>query len=73
MWGEADAVRRTLDAHNAVVRTLAKENPDVLFADVEAAIPRRGEFFIDPCHLTEAGCQRWVDAVWPEIEKALSR
>jgi lysophospholipase L1-like esterase len=71
MWGEPDNVRKTLDAHNGVVRTLAKENADVLFADVEAAVPRRGEFFIDPCHLTEAGCRRWVDAVWPEIEKAL--
>lgn len=73
MWGEPDAVRKTLNAHNAVVRDLVQEHPDIRFADVEAAIPRRGEFFIDPCHLTEVGCRRFVEAVWPQIDAAARR
>lgn len=68
MWGEPDSVRRCVETHNLTIRALAEANSDqVLFIDQNREIPATGEFFIDACHFTEAGCQRFVDNLLPRL------
>lgn len=71
MWGEPDNVRRTLAAHNEVLRELAREHPDAPFVDQEAGIPPKGKNFVDLCHLTDEGSRLWVENLLPELDEAV--
>lgn len=62
IWGEPEHVARALEAHNRVIRALPA-TPHVLVLDVERAIPKRGEYFDDICHLTRGGERLWMDAM----------
>jgi hypothetical protein len=71
LWGEPDAVRQTLAAHNRELRDLARAHPEALLVDMEAAIPQDSKHFVDPCHLTAAGGRKFVDVLKPIIEQAI--
>lgn len=67
VWGEPDAVIATVQAHNQVVRELATGRRDVLFVDLAEQMPQSGQNFSDICHLTDAGCERFVASVMSEL------
>jgi hypothetical protein len=54
-WGTPDAIVAGLGTHNAAVRAVAAEHPEVFFVDQEALMPRRREYWNDICHLTARG------------------
>ena len=62
-WGDPDHVRRTVLLHNAITRRLAAGRPDVLLVDQDGRIPKDRLHFNDPCHLTDAGCRRFVENI----------
>ncbi len=53
-WGEPEAMRRGVAAHNAVIRELAAWR-GVPLLDMATLLPDEGRLFIDPCHLTPEG------------------
>lgn len=71
-WGTPEGVSAGMHAHNAVIRDLAGENPDLLFADMEKLMPGGQRHYDDVCHLTPKGCEVFVDllienADWPKV------
>src|SRR5438874_1349671 len=62
-WGEPANVIAAVVAHNAVVRDVAAAHPEVTFVDQRALIPGGKENYNDCCHMTAAGCRRWVENV----------
>lgn len=59
-WGKPEYVVRGIEAHNEIVRTLAR-GADLILVDQEARIPKDASHFRDICHLTPAGTRSWVD------------
>lgn len=70
LWGNPQYLPLILNAHNEVIRNLS-ESPQVLFVDQESLMPKDGETFSDPCHLTEAGELRFVENLWPTVKQTL--
>lgn len=70
-WGTVAGVSKGLTVHNRVIRELAAANQDVLFVDIEAAIPREGTWYRDVCHLTMWGYRQVLEAIAPAIEQHL--
>jgi hypothetical protein len=67
LWGKPEYVRRAVDLQNAQIRLLAEQNPRALFFDQDRALPKGATWFVDPCHLTDEGCRRFAENVWPLI------
>lgn len=63
VWGLPENVVRAIEAHNAVVRKVAASRPDVLFFDMERFMPKDREHFIDICHWTDLGRERFTQGV----------
>lgn len=55
VWGIAANVTEGLRVHNGVIREAAGRFDNVIFVDLERAVPKRGEFFDDVCHLSDKG------------------
>lgn len=70
-WGSPEHVTQILELQNAQVRELAAQSPEVAFVDQAGLLPRGADYFIDPCHLTSAGCTEFVDLLWPAVERAI--
>ena len=70
-WGRARHVVSAVAKHNEVSRQLghsAIETSDkVIFVDLDATFPRRGEFFVDVTHFSPAGQKVFVNIVAPAI------
>src|SRR5262249_8392250 len=62
MWGEPANVARAIDLHNEAALRVA-ERRGLPLIDQRAGIPDGKRYFHDPCHLTDAGCARWVENV----------
>lgn len=73
LWGAAENVKRTLDAHNAVTRRIAAENPGVTLIDEQALMPTGAKYFNDICHLTDAGCAVFVQHIRAGLASSLAR
>jgi hypothetical protein len=56
MWGDPAHVVAALDAHNAIVRKLARRPEVVGLVDARSAMPSGREYYNDICHFTKAGC-----------------
>jgi hypothetical protein len=69
-WGEPAYVAAAVDAHNAAVRDLAARHPGVTFVDQQALIPKGKAYFNDCCHLTDAGCKRFVENLLARVDVA---
>jgi hypothetical protein len=69
IWGEPDHVARALEVHNRVIRTLPRPS-HLIFADVEAVMPRGAATFDDVCHLTDAGERIWMEVLARAVEAA---
>lgn len=61
LWGKPDNVIAGIETHNGVVRQIAQNNKNILFADQAASLPKEGKYFHDICHLTHEGSQIFVD------------
>jgi GDSL-like Lipase/Acylhydrolase family len=71
-WGLPQNVVAALDAQNAVIRELAQKHDEVLFIDAQAAMPVQQGLFVDACHLSAAGSQRFVEMFWSAVEQRAS-
>jgi hypothetical protein len=60
-WGTTENVRAAITAHNAVVKAVAAEHPEVTFVDQADLIAGGKANFNDCCHMTPTGCRTWVD------------
>jgi lysophospholipase L1-like esterase len=69
IWGEPDHVARALEVHNRVIRTLPRPS-HLIFAEVEASLPRDAAHFDDVCHLTDEGERIWLEALARAVELA---
>lgn len=67
-WGTPRSVRRCLDVHNDILRDLAAGDPNVLFADLDPVMTADEKHFVDCCHLTPVGCERFIDLLMPRID-----
>ena len=75
MWGRARHVVAAVTKHNDALRhlaSLARTNSNVIFMDLDATLPRRGNFFEDITHFSIAGQQLFVDSVAPTIAARIS-
>lgn len=54
-WGLPHNVSKTVEAHNAAVRSLAAAHEFASLVDLEALLPAGNVLFSDVCHLTQAG------------------
>ena len=61
LWGRREHVLAAVEAHNAVVRRLAREHPGVVFVDQARRMPEGGLYYNDPCHFTTLGSQRFAE------------
>lgn len=71
-WGKPAHVVAAASAHNDVLRQLADEHSEVLFVDEQAMLPKQQRLFLDPCHLTDDGCRRFVDNLWPGVAQRMA-
>ncbi|MCY2966554.1 MAG: hypothetical protein NT069_23475 [Planctomycetota bacterium] len=71
LWGRPEHVVRALELQNQEIRNLAGNRAGARFIDLHNLLSAAGENFVDPCHLTEVGCGRFVDGIWPEVERAV--
>jgi len=55
VWGRKDNVVKAIEAHNAVIRKVASQHPEVIFFDMERFMPKDRLHFIDVCHLDRPG------------------
>lgn len=67
VWGDPPDVVAGIAAHNAVLRSLARQYDNVLFVDQEAKLPHDGTTFCDVCHLTPRGDRQFAANVLPAI------
>jgi len=80
VWGWSYHVQAAIEAHDEVIREVASRHPEVLFFDMERFMPKDGKHFIDICHWTDLGQERFAEGVVqalksrPEIvQRALNR
>ena len=60
-------MRRGLRAHDRAIRARAQAG-GVLFADASRAIPQRGGYFHDVCHLSPAGERALIELLVETVE-----
>lgn len=60
-WGTRAGITSGMRAHNDILGDLARKNPDLLFADMEALMPGGKRHYDDVCHFTATGCAAYVD------------
>ena len=70
IWGIPENVVAGMDVHNSIIRDLAGYQDGNTYVDQKAGFPQDGEYFNDICHLTQKGCERFVDGI---IQKVLER
>jgi len=66
LWGLEENVVRGLGVHNRVLRALA-ETREVRFLDLAAAMPAQGDHYLDICHFSRKGEERFASLVLDEI------
>lgn len=73
IWGRPQHVAAGIDAHNQGVKEIVAANPDILFVDQQAHMPKDSAHFYDCCHYTQEGCAAFIrnifDAVGDKLEK----
>jgi len=71
LWGRPADIPAILTLQNAAIRDLAQTSPHATLCDLADELPRTGVNFVDPCHLTDAGCEEFVARIWPSLERHL--
>jgi hypothetical protein len=73
LWGDAENVVRALSEHNRVIEGIATGSSHVTFVDQNSRIPKTREYFDDIVHLTQKGCQQFVENIADPIVKLTNR
>jgi hypothetical protein len=63
VWGWSHHVQAAIEAHDAVIRKIAAGHPEALFFDMERFMPKDGKHFIDICHWTDLGQERFAQGI----------
>jgi hypothetical protein len=72
IWGLAENVKKGIQVHNRVIEALSVSEK-VPLVDQQALIPKAGIYFNDVCHLTQKGCDLFVDHVLEGVTRILDR
>ncbi len=72
LWGDPRWVTAGIETHNRITREIAAASPNAQLVDLEASMPRSGEYFDDVCHLTARGSAAFSAAVMPAILDAIA-
>ena len=62
-WGYPQSVAKGIKVHNEIIREAAMHYNNLVFVDQDKLIPKSGLYFDDICHLTEKGCEKFVDNI----------
>lgn len=69
LWGKPENVLLGIEEHNKVIRQVVKSfEGKILFVDQEVLIPARGDFFVDICHLSPVGIEKFVDNLMTTLQ-----
>jgi len=68
VWGWSYHVQAAIEAHDDAIRRIAAQHPEVLFFDMERFMPKDGKHFIDICHWTDLGQERFAQGVVEALE-----
>ncbi len=71
-WGKPECVARGMTVHNEVIKDIARRHGQALFVDQDGLIPKNGFYFDDVCHLTDNGCERFVNNLLDGIGQNVS-
>ncbi len=63
IWGISKNVVKGMDVHNDIIGTLGGFSGKIAYVDLKASFPQRGDYFNDICHLTQKGCERFVEGI----------
>ncbi len=69
LWGTPEYVRAGLAEHDRVLRALHTEHPEALFVDQDARLGADPANFVDVCHLSPEGVDRFVAGIVDEIRR----
>jgi hypothetical protein len=67
LYGMPEHIKKGLELHNSIIRSLANENPKLPFIDVDFNIPNTKEYFNDACHLTDKGCRQLAHLIYQKL------
>lgn len=62
-WGTLENVEKGILSHQAVMRGLATNLPNVRYLNMHARMPKARRYFCDICHLTEDGSAAFADTL----------
>jgi hypothetical protein len=71
IWGSPPCVQKGIELHNEVIKGISSRYPNVLFVDQDQLIPKSGRYFNDICHLSDEGCEKFVDNILEVIIKSM--
>ena len=66
-WGEPEAVRTAVAAHNRIIRSAADSNPRVTLLNLETLLIKDVASFSDPCHLSDSGLDMFINHMISEL------
>ena len=71
MLGKPENVAKGIVVHNEVIKEVAARYENILFVDQSRLMPKNGSHFDDFCHLTNKGCEKFVDNILEVIDDFL--
>lgn len=73
VWGLPEAVEKGILAHNRVIQNYNHKQVGVSvhYLDMNKVIPKKGKYFDDICHLSEAGSTHYVASLYPLVRKII--
>ena len=71
MLGKPENVAKGIVVHNEVIKEVAARYENILFVDQSRLMPKNGSHFDDFCHLTNKGCEKFVDNILEVIDEFL--
>lgn len=67
LYGMPEHIQNGLNVHNNIIRSLANQNPDFPFIDIDFNVPNTKEYFNDVCHLTDKGCRQMAHLIYQNL------
>ena len=67
IWGTPKNITNGITVHNEIIKNFSGYSDSVTFIDQNALIPKNRLFFNDISHLTQKGCEKFVDNILSRI------
>ena len=67
IWGIPKNIIAGITAQNEIIKDFAGRSDIVTFIDQNSLLPKNGLYFNDICHLTQKGCEKFVDNIMNRI------